>query len=132
MTDWLYVQPGSHLELIGGSRAGKAYINSLYGKARTMEMQVNGYDVNMAMIWQMKYLNGRWYGTSLKDAGFMVFISRQNGIEYFLSEYMYPRTDKITALDKDGRFYDAYPRQFESNTLSNWVEAQLTKQAREL
>ena len=126
MTDWLYVSPSSHLQLIGGRRAGKTYINSLYGKAREMlPEQVNGYDVNMAMIWQMKFLSGQWHGTSLKEPGFIVFTNRQNGIEHYLGEYYYPRTDKITALSANGEFADVFPHQFEANTLSAWVERKL-------
>jgi hypothetical protein len=121
--------PGQHVQhftMLGGSRSGKTYLNSLYGKQREMQQQVRGFDINGADIWDMRFLDGRWYGTSLRMGSFTIFPNRQAGIEFFLGEYQYPNTDKITALDATGKFADVFPARFESATLSAWVESQLT------
>ena len=91
-----------------------------------MNQQVRGYDINGADVWDMRFLDGTWYGTSLRMSSFVTFTHRKAGIEFFLGEYQYPHTDKITALDASGKFADVFPSRFEANTLSAWVESQLT------
>ena len=111
----------------------KAYVNSLYGKAREMSLaKVIGLGINGETLWDVQLFKDDdhykiWLGTDLNSPTVMVHLSREEAIQLYLERNTH--TDTVQSVNEHGKFLSVRPSDFRSSTLAGWIEGRITDSA---